>query len=175
MLRAAAIAKKLDLYKVEKVLVDAEYAPEMFPGLVYRSFDPKTTTLLFGSGQVVCTGGKNAEMAHETIHKIIEQLEREDIPVIKNPKIKVQNIVATHDLKRELNLNSIAVGLGLDRVEYEPEQFPGLVYRIDTPKAVMLLFQSGKIVCTGTKNLDEVNAAIAKLTEDLQQIGYDVG
>ena len=140
----AAIAKKLDLYKVEKVLVDAEYAPEMFPGLVYRSLDPKTTTLLFGSGQVVCTGGKNAEMAHETIHKIIEQLEREDIPVIKNPKIKVQNIVATHDLKRELNLNSIAVGLGLDRVEYEPEQFPGLVYRIDTPKAVMLLFQSGK-------------------------------
>ena len=171
----AQIAKKLDLYKVEKVLDYAEYAPEMFPGLVYRSTEPKTTTLLFGSGQVVCTGGKNAEMAHETIHKIIKLLEREDISVIKDPKIKVQNIVATHDLKRELNLNSIAVGLGLERVEYEPEQFPGLVYRIEVPKAVMLLFQSGKIVCTGTKNLDEVNAAIDKLTVDLRQIGYDVG
>ena len=168
-----SIAKELDLRKVEKALDGAEYDPTVFPGLVYRSKDPKTTTLLFGSGQIVCTGGKNREMAQRTMDNLRKLLAKKKIPVTQDSEITIQNIVATHDLGRELNLNTVAVGLGLDRIEYEPEQFPGLVYRIHEPKAVMLLFQSGKIVCTGTKNIEQVKAAIAVLTDDLMQIGYE--
>ncbi len=86
-------------------------------------------------------------------------------------KIEVQNIVASSDLGQEINLNAIAISLGLERVEYEPEQFPGLVYRLDEPKVVVLLFGSGKLVCTGARKPQDVEAAVNKITEELKGAG----
>ena len=83
----------------------------------------------------------------------------------------MQNIVASSDLVQKINLNVMAVTLGLDRVEYEPEQFPGLVYRLDEPKVVMLLFGSGKLVCTGAKRPQDVEAAVDKVAEELKAAG----
>ena len=80
----------------------------------------------------------------------------------------MQNIVASSDLGQEIDLNAIAITLGLDRVEYEPEQFPGLVYRIEEPKVVLLLFGSGKMVCTGAKKPQDVETAVLKITEELK-------
>ena len=76
-----------------------------------------------------------------------------------------------YDLETELNLTNIALSLGLENVEYEPEQFPGLVYRVEEPKVVLLLFGSGKVVCTGAKKKEEIVEAIKKLKADLRSVG----
>ena len=84
-------------------------------------------------------------------------------------KIQIENVVASTSLGEELDLQSIA--LALDGAEYEPEQFPGLVYRLDSPKVVVLLFGSGKLVCTGAKHVEDVGAAVDKITEELKAAG----
>jgi transcription initiation factor TFIID TATA-box-binding protein len=87
------------------------------------------------------------------------------------PEITVQNIVASANLEQKLNLNAIAISLGLERVEYEPEQFPGLVYRLEQPKVVLLIFGSGKLVCTGARKPQDVEAAVEKIRAELQAAG----
>jgi len=162
-------AEKLDLDMIAQSLEDAEYEPEQFPGLIYRLKDPKTATLLFRSGKANCTGGKNTEDVRKAIDIIADRLRKIGINVYENKdlKITVQNMVATSDLKGDFNLNEVAMGLGLENVEYEPEQFPGLVYRIDEPKVAMLIFSSGKIVCAGARKEEDVTIAVEKLKKDL--------
>src|SRR2546425_703070 len=88
-----------------------------------------------------------------------------------NPEIEVQNIVATSALGAPLDLNAVAITLGPGAVEYEPEQFPGLVYRIDEPKVVLLMFGSGKVVCTGARKPADVEKAVEKITAELKANG----
>src|SRR2546423_13458600 len=149
----------------------AESEPEQSPVLIYRLKEPKTATLLFRSGKVVCTGAKSLEHVKQAIEIVAKQIEAAGIPIKKNPEIEVQNIVASSDLGTEINLNAIAISLGLEKVEYEPEQFPGLVYRIDVPKVVVLLFGSGKLVCTGARKPSDVEQAVEKITEELKAAG----
>jgi len=168
---SATFAEKLDLDMIAQSLEEAEYEPEQFPGLVYRLKNPKTATLLFRSGKANCTGAKNLGDVSKTIDIIAEKLKKLDVDVFKKIDIVVQNMVATADLGGELNLNEVAMGLGLENVEYEPEQFPGLVYRVKEPKVVMLLFGSGKIVCTGGKNTEDVSTAVEKVSDELTSLG----
>lgn len=166
------LAEKLDLNQVALALDGSEYEPEQFPGLVYRYKEEKTAILLFRSGKANCTGAKTIESVQRTILAVVKKLEKAGLPtIIKEPKITVQNIVAVYDLKNELNLNSIAITLGLERVEYEPEQFPGLVYRVADPKVVMLLFGSGKVVCTGAKKVEDINTGVETLKKELRAAG----
>ncbi len=167
-------AEKLDLDLIAQSLEEAEYEPEQFPGLIYRLKDPKTATLLFRSGKANCTGAKNIEDVRKTINIIAGRLIKIDIKDVyenKDLKITVQNMVATANLEGELNLNEVAMGLGLDNIEYEPEQFPGLVYRIKEPKVVMLIFSSGKIVCTGGRKTEDISVAVEKLSKELTSLG----
>ena len=168
---STTFAEKLDLDVIAQSLEDAEYEPEQFPGLVYRLSDPKTATLLFRSGKANCTGAKNVEDVRKTTDIIADKLKKLGIEVYKKPEIVVQNIVATADLGGELNLTETAQGLGLDNVEYEPEQFPGLVYRIKEPRVAMLLFSSGKIVCAGARSTEDISKAVEKLSEELTSSG----
>ncbi len=168
---STTFAEKLDLDVIAQSLEEAEYEPEQFPGLVYRLAHPKTATLLFRSGKANCTGAKNIEDVRATIDIIAEKLKKLGVEVYKNPEIVIQNIVATSDLGGELNLSEVAISLGLENVEYEPEQFPGLVYRIREPKVAMLLFGSGKIVCAGARNTEDVSKAVEKLSEELSSLG----
>jgi len=168
---STTFAEKIDLDVIAQSLEEAEYEPEQFPGLVYRLRDPKTATLLFRSGKANCTGAKTIEDVRTTIEIIAEKLEKIGVEVYKNPEIVVQNIVATSDLGGELNLNEVAMALGLENVEYEPEQFPGLVYRIKEPKVAMLLFGSGKIVCAGARKIEDVSLAVDKLSKELSSLG----
>ena len=168
---STTFAEKLDLDVIAQSLEDAEYEPEQFPGLVYRLDDPKTATLLFTSGKANCTGAKNLEDIRKTIDIISEKLKKLGVKVHKNLEIIVQNMVATADLGGDLNLDEVAVAFGLENVEYEPEQFPGLVYRVKEPKVVMLLFGSGKIVCTGGRNTEDVSTAVEDLSEKLSSMG----
>ena len=169
---STTIAKELDLMSIASTWEDVEYEPEQFPGLVYRLKEPRTATLLFGSGKANCTGARTVEGVHKTIETLVKRLKEAGIPVIEHPEIVVQNIVATYDLGKELDLNAIAVGLGLENIEYEPEQFPGLVYRLTDLGVVVLLFGSGKIVCTGARHEKDVELAVEKITERLTEAGF---
>jgi len=165
------ICKELELPKIAKALQGAQYDTDRFPGVVYRIKDPKTAMLLFRSGKVVCTGARSISDVGIAIALLAKLIEGSGTTVVKKPEITVQNIVASADLGCVLNLNTIAITLGLDRVEYEPEQFPGLVYRIDDPKVVALIFGSGKIVLTGARNTDDIEAAVKRIHEDLNNAG----
>ena len=168
---STVFAEKLDLDMISQSLEEAEYEPEQFPGLIYRLKNPKTATLLFTSGKSNCTGAKNIEDVRKTIDIIAEKLRKLGMNIHKNLEIVVQNMVATADLGGDLNLNEVAVGLGLENVEYEPEQFPGLVYRIKEPKVAMLLFGSGKIVCAGARKTEDISIAVEKLSKELTSLG----
>jgi len=119
----------------------------------------------------VCTGAKSLEHVKTAIDLVTKQIAAAGVPVNKDPEIVVQNIVATSDLGAPIDLNAIAISLGGGKVEYEPEQFPGLVYRIDEPKVVVLLFGSGKLVCTGARRPSDVEKAVEKITAELKAAG----
>ena len=157
----------LNLEKIASTLPNTEYNPEQFPGLVIRLKTPKSSALLFTTGRVVCTGAKTMKEVKEAIHKIMKLLERVKVKVTIEPEIHVQNMVASGALGFALNLNDLV--MKLRNVEYEPEQFPGLVYKIKEPKASFLLFSNGKIVCTGVKSKKEADEAVAKLEETLEK------
>jgi len=168
---STSLGGKLDLQAIALAIDGAEYEPKQFPGLIYRLKEPKTATLLFSSGKVVCTGGKSLEDVRLAIETVGKQIEAAGIQIKKHPDIEVQNIVATSNLGMKINLNAIAISLGLEKVEYEPEQFPGLVYRLDEPKVVVLLFSSGKLVCTGARKPSDVEQAVEKITQELKAAG----
>ncbi|MCI4331231.1 MAG: TATA-box-binding protein [Thermoplasmata archaeon] len=166
-----SLADKLDLPAIALELEGAEYEPDQFPGVIYRLKQPKTAILLFGSGKVVCTGGKSMKEVEDSIRIVAQQVRKGGQKIKMHPAIQVQNIVASSDLESEINLNAIAVTLGLDRVEYEPEQFPGLVCRMEEPRVVILLFGSGKLVCTGARKPSDIDVAVKKITKELQNAG----
>ncbi len=168
---STGIGAKLDLNEVIRVLEGADYNKERFPGVVYRTTNPKTAALIFGSGKIVCTGAKSIEDVSSGLNKVFDKLKEMGIDIPKKPEITIQNIVASADLHTVLNLNAIAIGLGLENIEYEPEQFPGLVYRLSVPKVVMLLFGSGKLVVTGGKKPADAEAAVEKIVEELDGLG----
>ena len=168
---STVFAEKLDLDIIAQSLDEAEYEPEQFPGLVYILQSPKTATLLFRSGKANCTGAKNIEDVRKTIDIIAEKLRKLGMDINKNLEIVVQNMVAMANLGGELNLTEVATGLGLENVEYEPEQFPGLVYRLNEPKVALLLFSSGKIVCAGARSTEDASKAVNKLSVELNSLG----
>jgi len=168
---SSGIDRELDLQRVAADLEGVEYNPDRFPGLLYRTTDPKATSLLFRSGKIVTTGASSIDNVHTAISTAIAELETLGIPVPAEPLITVQNIVASADLGQSLNLNAMAIGLGLEHVEYEPEQFPGLVYRLDEPSVVVLFFGSGKVVVTGGKRPKDAAAAIEAVISRLTELG----
>jgi len=166
------LADEFDLHKIEAELEDAEYNKEKFPGLVYRTKNPKAAFLIFTSGKVVCTGAKNAEDVHLVITNMAEMLKSIGIEnIYSEPMINVQNMVASADLGTKLNLNAITLGLGMENVEYEPEVFPGLVYRIKVPKIVVLIFSSGKLVVTGGKTVNDCEEGVQVIRKGLENMG----
>jgi transcription initiation factor TFIID TATA-box-binding protein len=131
---------------------------------------PKIAFLLFSSGKIVMTGISNKDEFYEGLSTIIDQLQQHGIQTLESPDVVISNMVCSYDSGNFINLNKVVLTLSHERVEYEPEQFPGLVYRIDDPKVVALLFSSGKFILTGAKNLDDVKLAIDYLRERLNQI-----
>ncbi len=101
--------------------------------------------------------------------KVVKELKRGGIIIISKPELKIQNIVASGVLGGLIDLEKAAYTLG--HAMYEPEQFPGLIYRMETPKVVILLFASGKLVCTGAKKEQDVGDAVEKLHATLEETG----
>ena len=164
---SATLNQKVDLNAVVKGYPGVEYRPEQFPGLVFRLKRPKTATLIFSSGKMVCTGAKSEKEARRAVMKVVKELKTGGIIIISKPELKIQNIVASVSLGGKVDLEQAVSKLV--KTMYEPEQFPGLIYRMDEPKVVILIFASGKLVCTGAKREQDVYDAVQKLHVILEQ------
>ena len=158
---SVTLDQKINLLDIMKVFRNVEYRPKKFPGLVFRLKRPKTATLIFSTGKMVCTGAKSEKMARRAVHKVVRELKDKGIVILNRPKIVIQNMVASGNLHGKIDLE-VAADV-LDNVMYEPEQFPGLIYRMQDPKTVLLLFASGKLVCTGAKSAEMVYESVAKV------------
>ena len=167
---SASLDQKIDLLAILKVFRNVEYRPKQFPGLVFRLKRPKTATLIFASGKMVCTGARSEKLARRAVHKVVRELKNNGIIVKGKPKIVIQNMVASANLHGAIDLETAADIL--ENVMYEPEQFPGLIYRMAEPKTVLLLFASGKIVCTGAKSEEMVHESVLKIYGVLED--YDL-
>ncbi|MCK9313495.1 MAG: TATA-box-binding protein [Methanocorpusculum sp.] len=157
----------LDLVSLAAQIPGAEYNKQRFPGVVLRMQDPKIAALVFSSGKVVLTGAKSIDSLTRGLELLVSILKGLKIEIVGTPAYTVQNIVTSADLGSRINLNKIAMSFNLDKIEYEPEQFPGLVYRLDNPKVVVLLFGSGKLIITGGKIAEDARRAVIKISEDL--------
>ncbi len=165
---SASVGVELDLKQLAEELDEVEYDPGRFPGAICRVKEPKTAILFFRSGKIVCTGARSLQSVRDVIDMMMKKMRAIDIMVDESPEITVQNIVATADLGARIRLKIIAISLGLENVEYEPEQFPGLVYRVRDPKVVALLFSSGKVVCTGAKKIADIETAVNFIIGELK-------
>jgi len=123
---------------------------------------------------MVCTGAKSEKLARSAVRKVVRELKNSGIIILSTPKVEIQNMVASANIHGKVDLEAAADIM--DNVMYEPEQFPGLIYRMGDPKVVILIFSSGKLVCTGGKSAEMVDVAVAKLygiLEDYDLIYYD--
>jgi transcription initiation factor TFIID TATA-box-binding protein len=166
---SATLNQRIDLNAIVRIFPAVEYRPEQFPGLVYRLKKPKTATLIFSSGKMVCTGAKSEKLARKAVTKVVDELKRGGIVILGKPEIQIQNIVSSAGLGGHIDLEKTTYSL--KRTMYEPEQFPGLIYRMDDPKVVILIFASGKLVCTGARKEAEVPRAVRRLQETLEEKG----
>ena len=163
----------VSLTKLARSQSNTEYNPETFPGLVLRVKKPKSAVLVFSSGNLVCTGTKSIGQVKQVIDSVIKQLRKINVRVKEKPRINVQNIVASGSINLTLNLNMLA--LELENTEYEPEQFPGLVYKLVEPTATFLLFTNGKLVCTGTKNRQQLEESMRQLQKNVKEAIKRIG
>ena len=164
---SATLNQRVDLNAVVRGNSGVEYRPEQFPGLTFRLKRPKTATLIFGTGKMVCTGAKSEKESRRAIIRVVKELKRGGIIIIGKPDLRVVNIVASASLGGKVDLEKAVTTLG--KAMYEPEQFPGLIYRMDEPKLVILIFATGNLVCTGAKKEQDVYDAVHKLHGSLEE------
>jgi transcription initiation factor TFIID TATA-box-binding protein len=167
---SGVIADSIDLNEVSKKVKNCELNTKRFPGAVYRIENPKIASLIFSSGKVVLTGIRDKQALTEGLKIIISSLKEAGVDTHKEPKVAITNIVCSYDIGKYINLNKVVITLNLENIEYEPEQFPGLVYRIKDPKIVALLFSSGKIILTGGKNMEDIKKGLDFLEHKLESI-----
>mgnify|MGYP001595466052 FL=1 len=133
-----------------------EYEPEQFPGAILKMKEPKVSMLLFKNGKIICSGASaqsQIDVAIKKANKMINEIQP-SVKILKTIEYEVVNLVATGNLHQNLDL--FATAMQLENVEYEPEQFPGAILRMDNPKLTMLLFKNGKVICAGAKNEKEM-------------------
>merc|ERR1712070_585079 len=146
---------------------NAEYNPKRFAAVIMRIREPKTTALIFKSGKMVVTGAKSEEQARNAARKYARIIQKLDFPA-RFTEFKIQNIVASCDVKFPIRLEGLAYKHS-HYSSYEPELFPGLIYRMVQPKIVLLVFVSGKVVLTGGKVRNEIYAAFEQIYPVLQE------
>tara|TARA_B110000858_G_scaffold181713_1_gene220405 strand:- start:1582 stop:2352 length:771 start_codon:yes stop_codon:yes gene_type:complete len=144
----------LDLRAIALAKPFVEYNPQKFAAASLRIRNPRTTALAFASGNMVCTGARTEIESRLAGRKYVRILQKHGIPVsFRN--FCIQNIVASSEIPYPLKLVEISKNYG-PYVSYEPDLFPGLVFRTSAPKLVFLIFRSGKVVITGAKNKKEI-------------------
>lgn len=167
VIASADLQKQLDLQEIAK-MIKGQYNPDDFPAVMYKMGNPKTSFLIFKDGKIICSGAKNIEDSEIAIEKLIDAIK--ESKNLRRETIKIQNIVAQTDLNMNLDLNSLKDKLLMGTVEYNPEDYPFLIYHLKIPKISALLFNNGKIVITDATEERDANKAIMKIEEEIRQI-----
>jgi transcription initiation factor TFIID TATA-box-binding protein len=157
------ISDHLNLEKIYAGLDNTSYEPEQFSGLIYRNEEPPGTVTLFKTGNVICSGANDTKNVRVIISNLLDKLRFLDIPIFDSYKIQIKNIVSTKSLNQSINLAKVALSFGLENVDYEPDDFPGLIYKTEEPRATFIIFESGKIICTGAESNSVAEMAFHKL------------
>jgi transcription initiation factor TFIID TATA-box-binding protein len=163
----AEIADELDIQKIAEKIPGFMYDPNEFSGLTFKLNEPNVAILLLPNGKIICTGAKKIEDINYSIKEVTDKIKNIDIKLKNKPNIEIQNIIVSTDLEKELDLNTLSKSLLLENISYEPDQFPGLVYQMKDFGAILLIFSTGKIVCTGIKNLENASKAIEIIKEKI--------
>ena len=158
---------QLDLKTIALKARTAEYNPKRFAAVIMRIREPKTTALIFSSGKMVVTGAKDESQARNAARKFTRIVQKIDFPV-KFTEFKIQNLVASVDVKFPIRLEGLAQK-HYQFSSYEPEVFPGLIYRMISPKVALLIFVSGKLVITGARTRDDIKKSFDKIYPVLQE------
>jgi len=165
------VTEKLDLTHIARKLIDVEYNPERFPGLIMRIEKPHATILMFSTGKMVLTGMRNTSEAERVVSKVVKNIKKAGIKV-SDPEITIVNIVASGDLHVRVDLNMATIVL--EHVMYEPEVFPGLIYKMHEPSITFLIFSPGKFVCLGAKNKEIIKEAVLKLNHQVRELNLNL-
>ena len=165
LVASANLNATLDLYNLAITIPNIEYEPEQFPGAILKLKEPKVSMLLFKNGKVICSGASNEDEIAQGIRKaskLIHEIQP-NVKVQRKVEYNVVNLVATANLNKTFDLFQTA--MKLDNVEYEPEQFPGAILRIEDPKLTLLLFKNGKVICAGAKREALLRKGLRKAAE----------
>ena len=144
----------------------ASYDPDKYPAMYVRFTEDAPLITVYRTGKYIITGGDSEEELHIFREQLLSLFS--DLGVLEEAKdewFEVQNYVCTSELGNVQNLNALTIGLGLEKTEYEPEQFPGLIYRPNSGDAVILVFGTGKVVITGARTLEEAQAVFDSFRE----------
>ncbi|NXY23205.1 TBPL2 protein, partial [Atrichornis clamosus] len=155
------LACKLDLKNIALHARNAEYNPKRFAAVIMRIREPRTTALIFSSGKMVCTGAKSEEQSRLAARKYARVVQKLGFPA-KFLDFKIQNMVGSCDVRFPIRLEGLVV-THQQFSSYEPELFPGLIYRMVKPRIVLLIFVSGKVVLTGAKERSEIYEAFENI------------
>ena len=164
-------ATKVNIQELSKTIDSSQYNPDEFQGLVLHFLKPRAVILIFPSGKILCTGTKSFGEIEDVMDQTINKLDSSGINVSEQPEIEIQNIVASSMAETQLNLAHIATNPLFGTVQYNPRKFPGLVCLCPDPNAIIILFPSGKIVCTGVRSEQDACNAIATVKDKLSSIG----
>jgi transcription initiation factor TFIID TATA-box-binding protein len=148
-------------FDLEKVATDmgsvAEYNPKKYPAIYIRFKDDTPLVTLYRTGKYIITGSESKQQSLNLREEFLNFLSNNQMIITsKDESFCIQNLVCTCELDQSLNLNTLTVGLGLEVTEYEPEQFPGLIYHPSGFTSVVLIFASGRVVITGAQDFDVV-------------------
>lgn len=164
----AEVDQELDPERLVFDLPGVDYDRDRSPRLVYRPRRTEASMLIFRTGAIVITGARSEAGARIALADLLGKLDALGVEVPDDATPTIRNVVSSVRFGERLDLSAVAVGFGLENVEYEPEQFSGLVYRVEDTDAVTLLFENGKAVITGAVGRDEAFRALARLRSRLE-------
>lgn len=169
---SGSLSAELDLTQIAEDLNSiTEYNPDEYSGMYFRIEDELPLITLYRTGKYIVTGADSKEESFSTRERFLNLLA--DHGIIKTPEddwFKIQNYVCKGDFEQSLNLNALAVGLGLDSTEYEPEQHPGLIYRPEGAPCVVLLFTTGQVIITGSSDLDKAEEVFERVHDEVTDL-----
>lgn len=163
------IQQQLPLQTLAIAISEADYNEED-PLLIFRFEQPKRAVLVSAQGSIYCTGVKTIEEGTEYITKIINRLKTHGVHVEAIPEIRLQSYVVSTQIAPSFDLNVLAKQLQSKPIVYNPEQKPWIEYVHDDQNTIMI-YASGKLVCTGTATLDQASEALENLSNTLLSIG----
>jgi transcription initiation factor TFIID TATA-box-binding protein len=169
---SGALERELDLQALaaDLDLPEAEYNDDM-NALLLRFTQDGPLIILYSSGNYIVRGGSERENLDQANSQFLSTLDKLGISY-ENPVFGVRNLVCVCDTGIEIDLNHLMIDIGLEKAEFEPEQFPGLVFHPANYDCVALIFSSGKIVITGLREESQIEELYTNLRTQMAD-NYD--